>query len=142
MIERATPRWLCAKPTHDHVLVGIEQPAPFGIAAGQGKLRFHPNASASYLIDGQRIHRRVGADKPDAPARRDALSSGLLNMEIKYCHCRTLQHVLFMRRSRSWQRSAVLFSVLRVKSSYCGLGAVLDLGFAAVRGAPSVPQRT
>jgi hypothetical protein len=26
--------------------------------------------------------------------------------------------------------------------NYCGFGAVLGLGFAAVRGAPSVPQRT
>ena len=33
--------------------------------------------------------------------------------------------------------------LLRVKSSYCaGLGVVLGLCFAAVRGAPSVPQRT
>src|SRR5262249_31008837 len=35
-------------------------------------------------------------------------------------------------------RSQPLWTV----SSYCGFGAVLVLGFAAVRGAPSVPQRT
>jgi hypothetical protein len=49
MIKRATSRRLGAEPAHDHVLLGIEQLAPFGVAAGDGKLGFHLKVPAPHL---------------------------------------------------------------------------------------------
>lgn len=75
MIERATSRRLRAKPTHDHVLVRLEQLTPFGVAAGDGGSRFHLNDPVQYLLNRQRL-----AHRPTMPL------IGLADPEVKDRH--------------------------------------------------------
>jgi len=122
MIKRATSRRLGAEPAHDHVLLGIEQLAPFGVAAGDGKLGFHLRAPAPHLT---------------APAKNIPwfdLQQGVARDEKTVWTDRT--HV-----------DIRVCSLSKLEDGHCagfGGGAVFgfDFGLAAVRLAPSAPQRT